>query len=266
MNYPKILVFDVETAPLTAYTWGLRDQNIGLNQIKTDWHLLAFAAKWYGMPASKTVYMDNSKKTDVTDDYSLILGLWKLLDEADVVIAQNGDRFDIKKFNARAVIHGLPPVSHFRSTDTLKESKKVFGFTSHSLEYMSEHLNKKYKKLKHKKYPGFELWKAVLAGDKRAWKEMKTYCIHDVLATEELYKTIQGWIKTQNLSTFLDDAKIRCHCTSTNLIKKGFVYIGDGKYQGYKCLDCGKRPHGRINLLSSDQKSSRLKWRQTGGK
>lgn len=256
---PNILVFDIETSPIRANVWGLWDQNIGLNQIDADWGILAWAAKWYGDPVSKVIYMDNSNAKDVRDDKALITGLWKLLDQADIVIAQNGDKFDIKKFNARAVIHGLPPVSPFKSTDTLKESRKVFSFTSHSLEYMSEHLNKKYKKLKHEKYPGFELWKAILSGDKKAWAEMKVYCIHDVLATEELYQKIQGWIKTQNLACYFDDAQVRCRCGSTNIYKKGFVFTDAGKFQGYKCKDCGKRPKGRINLLATTKKKNLLK-------
>lgn len=259
MSQPKILVFDIETAPITAYTWGLYDQNLGLNQIKTDWHLLAWAAKWYGESADKVMYMDNSKSRNVQDDKQLIIGLHNLLNNADIVIAQNGDKFDIKKFNARAVIHGLPPVRPFKSTDTLKESRKVFSFTSHSLEYMSEALNTKYKKLKHDKYPGFELWKAVLAGDKKAWAEMKVYCIHDVLATEELYQKIQGWIKTQNMACYFDDIQVRCRCGSTNLKKDGFVHLDAGKFQGYKCKDCGKRPKGRINLLTTAKKKSLLR-------
>ena len=257
MSDPKILVFDLETAPIMAYTWGLYDLRVGLNQIKEDWCILAWGAKW--LNSDKTIYMDNSKNKDVKDDKKLVEALWKLLDEADIVIAQNGDKFDIKKFNARAVIHGLPPVSPFKSTDTLKESRRVFSFTSHSLEYMSSKLNKKYKKLKHERYPGFELWKAVLEGDKKAWADMKTYCIHDVLATEELYNTIQGWIRTQNLAAFFDDDKIRCRCGSANVYRKGFVYTDTGKFQGYKCKDCGKRPKGKLNLLSLDKRKNLLK-------
>lgn len=256
---PRILIFDVETAPLTAYTWGIHDQNISLGQVKQDWHFLAWAAKWLGEPANKVIYMDNNKAKNVRDDKALILGLWKLLDQADIVIAQNGDRFDIKKFNARAVIHGLTPVSPFKSVDTLKESRKVFGFTAHSLEYMSDVLNTKYKKLKHNKYPGFELWKAILNGDKKAWAEMKTYCIHDVLATEELYTKIQGWIKTQNLATYYDDLKLRCHCGSSNLHAYEIRRLASGHFQGYRCRDCGKRLQGKTNLLSLEKRKTLLK-------
>ncbi len=258
-NKPKILVFDTETAPLTSYTWGLYDQNISLNQIKADWHFLAWAALWLGDPAKKIIYRDNSKAKNIQDDRQLVIELHKLLEEADIVIAQNGDKFDIKKFNARAAIHKLEPIRALKSTDTLKESRKVFSFTSHSLEYMSDVLNTKYKKLKHNEYPGFELWKAILSGDKRAWTVMKKYCIHDVLATEELYLNIQGWIKTQNLACYFDDIQVRCMCGSTNVYKKGFTYTDAGKFQGYKCRDCGKRPKGKINLLSKEKKQNLLK-------
>ena len=259
MNKPKVLVFDIETSPITSYTWGLYDQNIGLNQIKSDWYILAWSAKWYGEPISKTVYMDNRNASQPDDDRTLVVALAALLEQADIVITQNGDKFDIKKLNARAAIHGLPPIKACKSTDTLKESRKVFAFTSHKLEYMTEKLNKKYKKLKHVKYPGFELWKAILNGDKQAWVEMKKYCIRDVLATEELYKNIQGWIKTQNMACYTDDAKVRCRCGSINIYKKGFVYTDTGKFQGYRCKDCGKRPKSRINLFSAEKKKSLLK-------
>lgn len=259
MNKPRILTFDIETSPLLCYSWGLFDQNIGLNQIKNDWGILAWAAKWYGDPASKTMYMDNSKSKDITNDKALVEGLAKLLEEADIVITQNGDAFDVKKLNARAVIHGLPPIKKCRSADILKEGRKVFKFTSHKLEYVSEKINTKYKKLKHKKYPGFELWKAILDGDKAAWVEMKKYCIHDVLSTEETYTKIHGWIKTQNMASYIDDDKVRCVCGSEKLIRKGYVYTDTAKYQGYKCSDCGKRPKSSVNLLSNNKKRSLLK-------
>ena len=257
----KILIFDIETAPITAYTWGLWNQNISLDQIKHDAHFLMWAAKWYGDPPSKVMCMDNRRKRDIRDDKALVKGLWRLLDKADIVITQNGEKFDILKFNARAVVHGLPPVSPFKSTDTLKESRRSFSFTSHKLEYMADKVNKKYKKLRHEKYPGFKLWKAVLDGNKEAWAEMRTYCIHDVLATEELYTAIQGWIRTQNMANYFDDAKMRCRCGSTNIVKAGPVYTDVGKFQGYRCRrkGCNKRPRGNRNLFDKHKKRNQLK-------
>ncbi len=256
---PKILIFDIETAPITAYTWGLFDQNIALNQIKSDWHLLSWGAKWLGDSPSKVMYMDNSNAKNIQDDKQLVKGLSDLLNEADIIITQNGDSFDVKKLNARAAINGLPPIKPVRSTDVLKESRKVFKFTSHKLEYMSAVLNKKYQKLKHEEYPGFDLWSAILKGDKKAWAVMKKYCVHDVLATEEAYQTLQGWIKTQNMASFMDDDQVRCRCGSLNLHPRGFAHTETGKFQVFRCSDCGKWPRGKQNLLSLEKRKNLLK-------
>lgn len=258
-NKVKILVFDLETAPITSYTWGLREQNIALNQIKSDWYILSWAAKWYGSPASEVMYMDNSKAKNIEDDKQLVIGMSKLLNEADIIITQNGDEFDVKKLNARAVINRLPPIKPCKSTDILKESRKVFKFTSHKLEYMTSKLNDKYKKLKHEEYPGFELWTAILGGDKHAWAVMKKYCIHDVLSTEEAYTKIQGWIKTQNLSCYDDDAVMRCKCGSNKLMKRGYAHTESGKHQIYNCLTCGKWVRSSVNVLTKEKKQNLLK-------
>jgi len=255
-NGPRVLIFDVETAPIVAYTWGLFDQNVGLNQIKSDWHFLAWAAKWLGDPASKTVYMDNSKAKNISDDKELITELVKMIEQADIVVTQNGESFDIKKLNARAIINGLPPIRPAKSTDILREGRKVFKFTSHKLEYISDTLNTKYKKLKHNKYPGFELWAAILKGDKRAWAEMRKYTIHDVLSTEEAYVRIQGWIKTQNLAKYTDDETVRCFCGSKNLQHRGVTYTAVGRYRRYRCNDCGKWTRGSSNLLAFDKRKN----------
>lgn len=257
MSTPKILTLDIETAPITAYTWGLFKQNIGLNQIKTDWHLLAYAAKWYD--EEKVIYEDNRRAKDVTDDKRLVKGLAALLRKADIVVTQNGEQFDLKKINARAVIHGLPPIKPCASTDILKEGRKVFSFTSHKLEYVADKINKKYKKLKHNKYPGFELWSAILKGDQQAWKEMEIYTKYDVLSTEEIYTTIQGWIATQAISSFNDEAVMQCRCGSKKLRKEGFAYTPAGKYQIYLCLKCGKWPRSPFNLLSAEKRRNTLR-------
>src|SRR6185295_13170736 len=174
---PKILIWDIETSLMLAHTFQLFEQTLRLEHVEEDWSILAWSAKWLGDPASKAFYMDTRNQKNVRDDKRILQELIKLLNQADIVITHNGNSFDIKKVNARAVINGLPPVKPYKSIDTYRESKKIFSFTSHSLEYLSEKLNKKYKKLKHKKYPGLSLWKAVLQGDSEAWKEMQLYCI-----------------------------------------------------------------------------------------
>lgn len=255
MNGAKILTLDIETAPIEAYVFGLFDQNIGLNQIKRDWYILGWAAKWYGDP--NIMYMDGRKTPG--KDKALVKGIAKLLEEADIIITQNGDKFDIRKINARAIINGLPPIKKCASTDILKEKRKVFGFTSQKLEYTSGVLNETHKKILHEEYPGFLLWREVLERNNHAWDVMRAYCIKDVLSTEEEYTRIRGWIKTQNLATYSDADGLRCKCGSNNLRKKGYSYTDTGKFQSYLCRDCGKRPRSPVNLLSKAKKKTLLR-------
>jgi uncharacterized protein YprB with RNaseH-like and TPR domain len=190
---PKILVFDIETMAIQAEVWGLRDQNIGLNQIIEDGYVIAWAAKWLNDPASKVMYMDQSKSKDMQNNEKLIEGISKLLDEADIVVSQNGIRFDSKWINTEIESHDLEKPSSYRHHDLYRIAKKYLNLPSYKLEYMSNKFNKKYKKLKHKKYPGHDLWKECRKGNLSAWKEMKKYNIYDVLATEELYNRFKKW-------------------------------------------------------------------------
>lgn len=252
---PRVLLFDIETAPIVARVWGLWDQNVALNQIEQDWTLLSWAAKW--LHEGAVMYQDQSGARDVRDDKKLAQGIWKLLDEADVVVTQNGKEFDVKKLNARFIIHGFEPPSSYKHIDTLKLAKKHFGFTSNKLEYLSNTLNRKHKKLvAERKFPGNDLWTQCLAGNADAWREMKKYNCYDVLALEELYTRLIPWDNSINFNLYHDDLVNVCKCGSERFKKYGFAFTATGKFQRYKCLDCGAETRGTQNLLTKEKRQS----------
>jgi len=234
---PKILLFDLETAPLRVFTFGLFDQNIGLNQIDRDWFLLAFSAKWLGKPA--VYYADQSKEDDVTNDKRLLKMLWHLLDEADVVISQNGRSFDEKVANARFIISGFPPLRKYKHIDTKVLAKRRFRFTSNKLEYLAKALDVPVKKMAHKKFPGFELWAEVLKGNQEAWAEMKAYCMADTLALEGVYEKLAPWGIGVNLNAYHSENEYRCQCGSLDFEKKDFERTPTGKHIRLICKKCG---------------------------
>lgn len=244
---PRVLIFDVETAPLLTWVWRIWDENIGLNQIEKDWHLLSWAAKWLG--EKKVMYRDQRNAKNIQDDKNILKALWKLLDEADIVVTQNGNSFDIKKLNARFILNGLKPPSSYQSIDTFRIAKSKFGFTSNKLEYMTDKLCKKYKKLKHTEYPGFELWAECLKRNRRAWRIMKKYNMWDVLALEELYLVLQPWHGGINFSMYRGENIVRCNCGSLDVVKNGFNYTPGGRFQRYKCQKCGAELRSRNNML-----------------
>lgn len=248
---PRVLFLDIETAPILAHVWALWDQNVALNMIKKDWHLLSWSAKWAGDPASKTMYYDQSKVKNIEDDSGILKKLWAVLDEADVVVTHNGKKFDEPKIFARMLMHGMKPPSPFKSIDTCSIAKRKFGFTSNKLEYLTDKLNKKYKKLKHKKFPGFEMWAECLAGNKEAWKCMKKYNMYDVLSLEEVFEHLRPWAgNLPNFTLYTADGDPVCQCGSEDFHARGYAYTATGKYQRYQCQECGAWTRSGTNLLA----------------
>jgi hypothetical protein len=254
---PKILFLDIETAPIEAHVWQLWDQNVGLNQIMHDWSVLSWCAKWQS--SKRLIYEDVSKQKNKRDDKKILKHIWDLLDEADIVVTQNGRQFDIKKLNARFIINGMHPPSNYRQIDTKVLAKKVFGFTSNKLEYMADKLCKKYKKLKHKKFAGHEMWTECLKGNKAAWREMEKYNKHDVLALEELYNALIAWDNPVNFNVYHKMHDSICSCGSTEFYKNGYYYTNSGKFDRYMCKKCNKTYTSRYNELSLKKRKEMLK-------
>lgn len=251
MTGPKVLFLDIETAPLLGFTWGTYQQNIGLDQIHRDWFILSWAAKWQDSP--KVLYQDLRSGITHTQDSRILKGIWNLLDEADIIVTQNGKEFDAKKLNARFIYHGFQPPSPYRHIDTLKLAKKYFAFTSNKLAYLTDKLNTKYKKLTHAEFEGFKLWDECLKGNQKAWREMERYNKQDVLALEELYNKLIPWDSSTNFALYREDGRPQCSCGNLEMLKKGFYYTAQGKFQRYRCTKCGAQTYSGKNLLNNRQ-------------
>lgn len=249
---PKILFYDIETAPMKAHLWTMWQQGVGLNQIETDWHMLSFCCKW--AHSDEIFYYDQRNAKDIEDDYELVLKLWHFLNEADVVVGHNSKRFDTKKANSRFILNGLPKPSSFRQVDTLEIAKRQFGFTSNKLEYLTDNLCTTTKKSKHNKFPGHTLWVECMKGNLEAWEEMEAYNKDDVLSLEELYHILSSWDNTlPNFDVYVDEV-----LDMSEWEKDGYVYTNLGKYQRYRNKRTGQQKRSRINLLTKEKRDSLL--------
>lgn len=247
----RVLLIDIETAPILAYVWSLWKQNVGLNQIKEEWYILSFCAKWLGEP--EIIYQDI--RHEPFSDASLMQPLWDLLNEADIIIGQNGKAFDMPKIQARLVMAGFPPPRPYKVIDTLLMAKQQFRFTSNKLEWMtgdSSNLTA-IQKSKHAKFPGFALWAECLKGNPEAWDEMKEYNIPDVTSMEELYLKLRPWyVGHPNMAVYVDSDKIACpKCASHDVVQDGFTFTQVGKYELYHCKGCGGYSRGRYTRNST---------------
>lgn len=253
MTKPKTTILDIETATITAHVWGLWDQTVGLNQIAEDWRILSFASKT--LNEKPITYVDARTREA---ERALLQELWGILDESDIVVAHNGKKFDIKKINARLIQERFPPYSPVKVVDTLLIAKQVAAFTSNKLEYLTDKLCTT-KKLKHGKFPGFELWKECFAGNPAAWAEMKKYNIRDITSLEELYVFLRPWMTGHpNIGSYVDPAHsddVVCpRCGSQQVQKRGTTYTQVGQYQRYHCNSCGGWSRGRQLLKKAAER------------
>lgn len=257
MTGPRIGLIDIETAPLEAYAWGLFDQNIGLNQIKGEWSILSFTYKRLGAGKRDLQYVDT--RGDPTNDRDICAALWDVLNENDFLIAQNGKRFDLRKIKARLIMHGFTPPSPVKIIDTMLMARQVAAFTSNKLEWLTTYLSS-VQKLKHKDFPGFDLWTACLEDNPKAWASMKKYNIVDVLSMEDVYLRLRPWVTGHpNVAAFYEDDKTRCPvCGSEHLRESGYSFTNVSQYQRYQCNDCGSWSKSRYTLNSKSKRKAML--------
>jgi len=247
---PKILLFDIETLPMEIFVWGLFKQHPTYEQVIKEWCVLSWAAKWlYDSEIMSNVISPGSAIQ--RNDQAILRGIWDLLNEADIVIAHNGERFDLRKLNARFKIAGFNPPMPYQTIDTLKHSRKVFGFSSHKLDALNGMLDKT-QKLKTE----YRLWKRCAGvGDgpedqAKALEEMVTYNRQDVVALEELYLELRPWMRSHpNLGLYVDTDNETCpNCGGTNVEWRGWYYTPMGRYKAFRC-ECGAIGRQRTSNL-----------------
>lgn len=249
----KILLLDIETAPKVALVWRFYKENISPKQVLEHGHIMSFAAKWLG--SDKVIYQENRKE----DDSAIVAALVDLFDQADVVVAHNGDRFDFPQVMARALVHGIRPPSPYKVVDTVKVARKEFSFGSNSLEYLANVLGCTPKKA-HKKYPGFELWLECLRKNEDAWKELRDYNIQDLIVLEEIYLKMLPWMRHHpNVAIFGDNDGFACpKCGSSHIQRRGYAYTNAGKYHRYQCITCGGWGRTRYTVLDKEERAALL--------
>ena len=60
-----------------------------------------------------------------------------------MIVAHNGDRFDIPWINTRCLYHRLDPLPKVKILDTYKECKNAFYLNSNRLDYVSQYIKRK---------------------------------------------------------------------------------------------------------------------------
>jgi len=227
----KILILDIETAPIKAYVWRLFDQNVGLNQIIDNGGVICVGAKWLG-----------DKETMLFSDWdqgheTMLESIHELISYADAIVTYNGDRFDLPKLYGEFLLAGLGATPPVTSIDVYKAVKKL-GFISNKLAFIGP-LMAVGAKMKHE---GFELWTKVIDGDTKAQNRMARYCIQDVKLLEKVYTKLKPFIRNH---PFLGDRGACGACDGKVLHSRGYRRTKAFKIQRLQCVTCGSWQDGK---------------------
>jgi hypothetical protein len=255
---PKILVFDIETSPMEIYVWGLYKQHPQIHQVKKDWSLLTWSAKW--LFSDKVISQRvTAAEAHAREDASIVGGLWNLLDEADLVVGHNAARFDVRKANWRFAMNGLLPPQPYRVIDTMKHAMKVFGTVSYKLDWLTKQFG-----IQVKDKTDFSWWRNAVDGSPKeavnALIDMENYNHTDVNITEELYLKLRPWMKGHpNVALYINTDETLCtNCGNEDLTWGGYYYTPAGKYKSFRCDSCGAIGRSRISDLDKETRAKLL--------
>ena len=236
-NKPKVLFYDIETLPNISAHFGSWNENLPYKQRIQESCLLSHSWCWdndgeiHGSVLTPTEAINH-------DDERLVLELWSLLDNADIVIGHNISRYDNKKANAYFIKYGLPPVSPFKSIDTLSIAKRKFKFEFNSLAYLAKYLGVTDKI----ENDGMPLWIDCHLGKQEALNTMLRYNIGDVKTQREVYNILKSYDNNgANMSLYDSTECLKCvSCGSHNVsvLTNKLVYTSSNKYLAYRCNDC----------------------------
>lgn len=255
---PVIGIFDIETLPLKieGHLWAIHDQYIPHTMIKDSWRMLGWAGKIFG---DSKVYSDvmTSKEAIDRSSFRVVESARTFLDKLDILIAHNGDEFDVKIMNSELAFHKMSPL-HFRTIDTLKLIRSTFKLPSYKLDYINDYFGIS-RKIHN---DGQVLWDKCLKGDKKSLKEMEIYNQGDIVATDDLFWTIQPYVKgLPNFSTYKNELNSKeCNCGGKFVSDKShpYWYTNLAKYERYVCSNCGAVTRGRKTLLDKKFSSNLL--------
>lgn len=234
---PRIVSFDLEVAPALGWfyppTW-----ETGILKTEQRQRLMSFA--WQVVGEKKITAMNLSHtdtyKVDPHNDKLLAIELHKVLTDADILLGQNSDNFDIKMANYFFIMNDLEPVPPHKTIDTKKIAKRYFRFANNTLDNLGEELGFGGKtKITYK-----DLWyDAFILGDKKSWKLMDIYCKNDVDKTTKIYLKMRGFMRSHpNLARLSGEFDSCPGCGGFNYRVRAYRFTTMSRYHQYSCNDC----------------------------
>lgn len=247
----KVLLFDIETSPLTAHIWSKWQNGVQDDAILEDWCILCFSAKWL-FNEDVIAFRLTEEELINRDDSRIVKELWNLLNRADIVIAHNLERFDNKKANARFFKYQLGLPLPFQRIDTLLHARKKLAITSNKLDFLAQFLG-----VEGKMETPKGMWKKVMQNDYSSLVSMDEYCQQDVRALEDVYLKLRPYIQPHpNLGLYITENTHSCPSCGSEDLKWGGEYTTMANvYDAFRCNSCGSIGRSRTTKITKKSKT-----------
>lgn len=226
-NKPKVVLFDIEASNLAA--------NFGF----------VFCVGYMELNDAKPKIIsirDDKKsfKKDPTNDRSVIEAVRPILEDADVIVAHYGKKFDVPFLQTRCYEHGIKPLNLPTLIDTWHTARYTMKFNSNRLDTVNRSL------------PGTATLAQKTPIDNKSWvrgpsghlpslKEIEHHCYMDILVLKNSYLGLRPYMLNHpHLGKIIDPRSESCpQCGSHKLQKHGIRATARGMSQRWRCLDCG---------------------------
>lgn len=244
---PLVRVWDIETGFNVVATHALFNKfPIRHRNILSERYIICGSWKTLGKTTTHSVsQLDDMARfeKDPLDDAYVVGKLYEMLEGTDAIIAHYGDQFDMKRFNARALVHGYDPLPKIIQIDTWKMANQKFAFNNNRLDYLGQYL-----KLGNKIHTDPDLWMDCLQGKKGAVRDMVTYNKQDVHLLEKVYLKLRPWVPAHVNHRLFDDRDICRHCGSDHIQYRGETVLKFNTYPSFQCQTCGTRDRSRTAI------------------
>jgi DNA polymerase elongation subunit (family B) len=236
-NELKILLLDMELTFAIYYAYpSKKEQYLSASNIIHDQFCTCAAWKWLDETTTHVVRITDDKKAfkkDFRNDRNIAVKLHELMEKADIIVAHNGDSFDLKHARTLFRKHGLGPIPKRKSIDTLKISRRLFAFPGNSLDQLS----KRFGSVGKNKKPN---WYKMTDGDAKEINTAARYCKNDVIELEKIFNELKPYIENFPTLRKYKDHITECEvCRSKLLRNKGLDFDGYKQYRRIKCNECG---------------------------
>ena len=248
----KMLFWDIEITPFLSFHFDKWGVNIGNDHHVTEQYLISHAWAW-GLDGEIEAGVLTSQQAKDNDDFALVEQAWHLLDNADVVVAHNGIRFDVKVMNGFFLRHGLPPPSPYKVIDTFRMAKKNFKLTSNSLKYLAKMLGVQQKL----DSGGIQAWAGAYFGVQEDLDNMVEYNKGDIETLRQVYLKLRAWGGSGvNLGMYSKHSAVCPNCASDDIVvvEDAHHVTSVSKFQVIHCNSCNgksrlrKREHHEVNV------------------